>query len=131
MTRTTACPTGLDSQPVLTFSLHLAACISGTITDNYFNNNDDVPALKAAVACLILGFIGGLALFFMYIAAALGARGLPVKVSGFAVASWTVVWTFLGVVIGGAKVGASWTGAGRRGVVRRRVREDNECHTDH
>lgn len=59
-----------------------------------------------------------MALFLMMVATLFGVQGLPIKISAVAIACWTVVWTFLGTVIGGSKARSVWRGGS---MPRRRV----------
>jgi len=77
---------------------------SNCVTTKYDSGDSTFNGFRAAAACLILGFIGSVVLFLMMISTLFGVQGMPIKISAVTFAAWTLVWTFLGCVIGGSKM---------------------------
>lgn len=71
-------------------------------------SGDPWDTFRAAAACLILGFGGGIAAFCVLIATLTGAMaaltGGSLKVSVVSIAAWTWAWTLVGTIVGGSKV---------------------------
>ena len=84
-------------------------CATTTYSGTLYTG-DPWASFAAAAALLILGFLGALLSFGLLVGALMGLTGITAKVSGAAIAAWTLVCTFIGCVVGGAKVRRSPTG---------------------